>query len=118
MPLPNIDTGEEKKTLLMSPRAAHLPQAPYLIDKSLRTAVVIGEGFVNHQEHNAGEESEGQADKNGDLKEDRTERHTDSAHAPSGHTYSLPHLESRGWLVCREGESQAPRELNVSWLCH
>lgn len=82
----------EEKTLLMSPRATHLPQAPYLIDKSLGTAVVIGEGFVNHQEHNAGEESEGQADKNGDLKEDRTERHTVSAHALLGHTCSLRHL--------------------------
>lgn len=66
--------------------------------------MVIGEGFVNHQEHNAGEKSKGQADKNGDLKEDRTERHTDLAQALSGHTCSLWHLEPRGWLVRRERE--------------
>lgn len=42
-------------------------RGPYLIDKPLRAAVVIGEGFVNHQEHDAGEEREGQADQDGDL---------------------------------------------------
>lgn len=29
--------------------------------------MVISEGFVNHQEHDAGEEREGQADEDGDL---------------------------------------------------
>lgn len=76
--------------------------------------MVIGEGFVNHQEHNAGEESKGQADKNGDLKEHRTERHTDSAHALSGHTCSLRHLESRSWLVGREGEG--PRTQGIEYV--
>lgn len=59
----------------LSPRAICLPQAPYLVDKSFRTAVVIGKGFVNHQEHNASKEGKGQADKNGDLEEYRTESH-------------------------------------------
>lgn len=54
------------------PMEAAVPQPltyrdPYLIDKPLRAAVVIGEGFVNHQEHDAGEEREGQADQDGDL---------------------------------------------------
>lgn len=80
--------------------------------------MVIGEGFVNHQEHNAGEESKGQADKNGDLKEDRTERHTDLAHALSGHNAAFgTWSQEAGWYV-GNGRGQAPRELNMSWLCH
>lgn len=31
--------------------------------------MVIGEGFVNHQEHNAGEEGQSQDDQNGDLED-------------------------------------------------
>lgn len=62
---------------------------PYLIDKSLWAAVVIGEGFINHEEHDAGKESEGQADEDGDLEENKTERHPASACLPSVHTRSL-----------------------------
>lgn len=29
--------------------------------------MVVGEGFINHQEHNAGEEGQGQDDQNRDL---------------------------------------------------
>lgn len=39
----------------------------YLIHKAIRTGVIIGEGFVHHQEHYAGQKGQSQNNKDGDL---------------------------------------------------
>lgn len=65
--------------------------------------MVIGEGFVNHQEHNAGKESKGQADKNGDLREDRTESHTVSAHVLSAMQPTVPKAKRQSGMPGRGG---------------
>lgn len=39
----------------------------YLINESVRAGVVVGEGFIHHQEHDAGEEGQGQDDQDGHL---------------------------------------------------
>lgn len=83
--------------------------------------MVVSEGFVNHQEHNASEKGEGQADKNGDLEEDRTESHTVGW---SWFTYFQDMQvtlstgsQQAGWCIGK-GRSQGPREFPVSWHCH
>lgn len=71
--------------------------------------MVVGEGFVNHQEHNASEEGEGQADKNGDLEGDRTESHTvgwSQLMCFQAIQAAPQHLEPTGSLVL---EVEAPR---------
>ena len=45
---------------------------PHLINESVWAGVVVGEGFVNHQEHDAGEEGQGQDDQNGHLEGGQT----------------------------------------------
>lgn len=77
--------------------------------------MVVGEGFVNHQEHDAGEESQGQADEDGDLEENRTESHQPQLPA-------LVHTRSResepaGSLACqREWGYRGPKNGPVSAL--
>lgn len=39
----------------------------YLINESIWAGVVVGEGFINHQEHDAGEEGQGKDDQNRHL---------------------------------------------------
>lgn len=39
----------------------------YLINKSIWAGVIVGEGFINDQEHDAGEEGQGQDDQNRHL---------------------------------------------------
>ena len=41
----------------------------YLINESIGAGVVVGEGFINHQEHDAGEEGQSQDDQNRHLEE-------------------------------------------------
>lgn len=83
--------------------------------------MVVGEGFVNHQEHNAGEEGEGQADKNGDLEEDRTESHTvgrsQLVYFPTIQAALSTGSQQAGSCVGK-GRSQGPREFPASWLYH
>lgn len=40
---------------------------PHLVNESVWAGMVVGEGFVNHQEHDAGEEGQSQDNENGDL---------------------------------------------------
>lgn len=82
--------------------------------------MVVCEGFVNHQEHNAGEEGKSQADKNGDLEENRTESHSRSvaAHVLQAIQAALSTgSQPAGSYVGKEG-SQGPREFPLSWLYH
>ena len=44
-----------------------LHSGSYLIDESIWAGVVVGEGFINHQEHDAGEEGQCQDDQDGHL---------------------------------------------------
>ena len=49
--------------------------------------MVVGEGFVNHQEHDAGEEREGQADEDGDLEGDTIDSHPALPSSLGPHTH-------------------------------
>lgn len=76
--------------------------------------MVIGEGFVNHQEHDAGEESEGQADKNGDLRKTEVSvTESQLMRFQATHAAFSTWSQEAVWYI---GKGQAPRELAVSWL--
>lgn len=84
--------------------------------------MVIGEGFVDHQEHDAGEESEGQADEDGDLEGNNAESHPASALPPSAqHTGSLRILSRWAtWRVRKSRGSLGPKHwfrLALSLTC-
>lgn len=66
----------------------------YLINESIWAGMVVGEGFINHQEHDAGEEGQGQDDQN---------RHLERGQGPVSKVIK----DARTWFMyLREGEGE------------